>query len=57
MTLKLFPKLAHADTVAAMSIAARGRAPTLADIEAFVRQPQSGDRDQAALAAAGGTIA
>jgi acetyl esterase/lipase len=57
VTLKLYPKLAHADTVAAMSIAARGRAPTLADIEAFVRQPRSEDRDQAALAAAGAAIA
>jgi len=57
VTLKLYPKLAHADTVAAMSIAARGRAPTLADIEAFVRQPWSEDRDQAALAAAGAAIA
>jgi acetyl esterase/lipase len=35
----------------------RGRAPTLADIEAFVRQPRSEDRDQAALAAAGAAIA
>jgi acetyl esterase/lipase len=57
VTLKLYPKLAHADTVAALSIAARGRAPTLADIEAFVRQPRSEDRDQAALAAAGAAIA
>ena len=57
VTLKLYPKLAHADTVAAMSIAARGRAPTLADIEAFVRQPRSEDGDQAALAAAGAAIA
>lgn len=36
VTLKLYPKLKHADTVAAMSIPARGRAPTLADIAAFV---------------------
>jgi dipeptidyl aminopeptidase/acylaminoacyl peptidase len=35
--LKLYPKLVHADTVAAMSLPARGRAPTLADIQAFVR--------------------
>ena len=41
VTLKLYPKLAHADTVAALSLPARGRAPTLADIAAFVRQPQS----------------
>jgi acetyl esterase/lipase len=57
VTLKLYPKLAHADTVAALSIAARGRAPTLVDIAAFVRQPRSEDRDQAALAAAGAGIA
>jgi acetyl esterase/lipase len=49
VTLKLYPQLAHADTVAALSRPARGRAPVLADIAAFVRQ---GDRDQAALAAA-----
>ncbi len=36
-TLKLYPHLEHADTVAAMSLPARGRAPTLADIAAFVR--------------------
>jgi acetyl esterase/lipase len=47
VTLKLYPKLVHADTVAALSLPARGRAPTLADIAAFV------GRDQAALAAAG----
>ena len=42
VTLKLYPKLAHADTVAALSIPARGRAPTLADIETFVsRRPSS----------------
>jgi len=57
VTLKLYPKLVHADTVAALSMAARGRAPTLADIEAFVRQPRSADRGQAALAAAGAAIA
>jgi acetyl esterase/lipase len=37
VTLKLYPHLEHADTVAAMSLPARGRAPTLADIAAFVR--------------------
>jgi acetyl esterase/lipase len=37
VTLKLYPHLSHADTVAALSLPARGRAPTLADIEAFVR--------------------
>lgn len=41
VTLKLYPKLVHADTVAAMSLPARGRAPTLADIAAFIRQPRS----------------
>lgn len=35
-TLKLYPGLAHADTVAALSIPARGRAPTLEDIDAFL---------------------
>jgi acetyl esterase/lipase len=50
-TLKLYTKASHADTVAALSLPARGRAPTLADIEAFVSQPQ------AALAAAGTAIA
>jgi acetyl esterase/lipase len=38
VTLKLYPRLVHADTVAALSLAARGRAPTLADIATFVRQ-------------------
>jgi acetyl esterase/lipase len=37
VTLKLYSKVSHADTVAALSLPARGRAPTLADIEAFVR--------------------
>jgi acetyl esterase/lipase len=41
VTLKLYPKLVHADTAAALSLPARGRAPTLADIEAFVKQPSS----------------
>jgi acetyl esterase/lipase len=41
VTLKLYPNLLHADTVAAISLPARGRAPTLADIAAFVRQPRS----------------
>ena len=50
VTLKLYPQLVHADTVAALSLPARGRAPTLAEIAAFVRQPR---RAQAALAAAG----
>jgi fermentation-respiration switch protein FrsA (DUF1100 family) len=37
VSLKLYPKGSHADTVAALSLPARGRAPTLADIEAFVQ--------------------
>jgi acetyl esterase/lipase len=41
VTLKLYPNLVHGDTVAAISLPARGRAPTLADIQAFVRQPRS----------------
>lgn len=41
VTLRLYPKLRHADTVAALSKPARGRAPTLADIEAFLRRPPS----------------
>jgi len=41
VTLKLYPKVAHGDTVAALSLPARGRAPTLTDIEAFVSQPRS----------------
>jgi acetyl esterase/lipase len=38
--LKIYPKLEHADTVAALSIPARKRAPVLADIAEFV----SGER-------------
>jgi acetyl esterase/lipase len=38
VTLKLYPKLGHADTVAALTALLRGRAPTLADIRAFVSQ-------------------
>jgi hypothetical protein len=53
VTLKLYPKLLHADTVAALSLPARGRAPTLADIAAFVAQRNN---NQAALAAAGTAI-
>jgi acetyl esterase/lipase len=36
VTLKLYPKLSHADTVAALTAVLRGRAPTLADIRTFV---------------------
>jgi acetyl esterase/lipase len=45
VTLKLYHGVMHADTVAALSKAARGRSPTLADIAAFVGRPP----DQAAL--------
>lgn len=41
VALKLYPKVAHADTVAAISLPARGRAPTLTDIASFLRQPRS----------------
>jgi len=36
VTLRMYPQLGHADTVAALSDIARGRAPVLADIEEFV---------------------
>jgi acetyl esterase/lipase len=36
VTLKLYPKVSHADTVAALSPPIRGRAPTLADIQEFI---------------------
>jgi hypothetical protein len=32
----VYPKLSHADTVAALSVPARGRAPVLEDIKQFV---------------------
>ena len=38
MTLKLYPKLSHADTVAALTTLLRGRAPVLADIKGFINQ-------------------
>jgi acetyl esterase/lipase len=37
VTLKLYPKRAHAGTVAALARLARGWSPTLADVMAFVR--------------------
>jgi len=37
VTLKLYPKLVHADTVGALSAPIRGRAPTLADIQSFIK--------------------
>jgi acetyl esterase/lipase len=51
VTLKLYPKGMHADTLAALSMPARRRASTLADIAAFV------SRDQAAFEAARAGIA
>jgi acetyl esterase/lipase len=39
--LKLYPKLGHGDTVAALSRPARGRAAILADIDEFIRPPRS----------------
>jgi acetyl esterase/lipase len=36
VTLKLYPKLSHSDTVAALTTLLRGRARTLADIRTFV---------------------
>lgn len=36
VTLRLYPNVSHADTVAALTALLRGRAPTLADIRAFV---------------------
>jgi acetyl esterase/lipase len=38
VTLRLYPKRSHADTVAALAAVARGRAPVLADIAAFLEQ-------------------
>jgi acetyl esterase/lipase len=38
VTLKLYPELAHADTVAALSEVARGRAPVVEDIKTFLAQ-------------------
>jgi acetyl esterase/lipase len=42
VTLKLYPKLVHADTVAALSLPARHRAPTLADIDSFLASAAPG---------------
>jgi acetyl esterase/lipase len=39
VTLRLYPRLGHADTVAALSEPARRRAPILAEIAAFLGQP------------------
>jgi acetyl esterase/lipase len=40
VTLKLYRERGHADTLAALSIPARRRAPTLADIAAFINPPR-----------------
>jgi acetyl esterase/lipase len=53
VTLKLYHGVMHADTVAALSRPARGRAPTLGDIAAFVGEPL----DQAALETAAAGVA
>jgi len=42
VTLKLYPKISHSDTVAALTSLLRGRAPTLADIRTFVDQGAPG---------------
>lgn len=39
VTLLMYPKLGHADTVAALSAPARGRAPVLAAIAEFIGKP------------------
>jgi acetyl esterase/lipase len=36
VTLRLYPKVSHAETVAALTTLLRGRAPTLADITSFI---------------------
>src|SRR5271154_839940 len=41
VTLQLYPKRAHAGTVAALAALARGWSPTLADVMAFVKNPQA----------------
>jgi dipeptidyl aminopeptidase/acylaminoacyl peptidase len=53
VTLKLYRERGHADTLAALSIPARRRAPTLADIAAFINPP----RVQAACGTAGAGVA
>lgn len=53
VTLKLYPKLVHADTVAALSAPARKRAPTLSDIDTFINPAST----QAALEATGAGVA
>ncbi len=54
VTLKLYPKLGHPDTVAALSLPARGRAPTLADIASFVAGVDGAAAGAPATGAAGG---
>jgi len=54
VTLKLYPKLGHPDPVAALSLPARGRAPTLADIASFVAGVDGAAAGAPAAGAAGG---
>lgn len=54
VTLKLYPKLTHSDTVAALSAPLRSRAPILADIGAFITHTP---KYQAASAATSGNWA
>ena len=41
VSLKTYPGVGHADTVAALSVPARRRAPTLAEVEAFVQSTRN----------------
>jgi acetyl esterase/lipase len=41
VTLKLYPKVSHSDTIAALTTLLRSRAPTLRDISAFVVNPSA----------------
>jgi acetyl esterase/lipase len=43
VTLKLYPKASHSDTVAALTAILRHRAPTLSDIQAFVAAAASSE--------------
>jgi acetyl esterase/lipase len=52
VTLKMYPKLMHGDTIAALSLPARRRAGTLADIAGFVNSPKRQAAFEAAAAGA-----
>jgi acetyl esterase/lipase len=54
VTLRTYPKLGHGDTVAALSLPARHRAPVLADIRTFV---QGGPKRTAAAGSRANTAA